>query len=309
MLAHDRGLAAGKERLMITRGSQMALYLTAHAIIEKGDRVAVEDPGYAPAWATFAQCGAKLLPVKADDGGICVDALEKLCARGKLKAVYVTPHHQFPTTASLKIDRRLRLIEMSNRYGFAIIEDDYDHEFHFASKSLMPLASYAGAANVIYISSLSKIVAPAVRIGYVLGPESLIQTMAGIRKLVDVQGDNVMEHAIAELMEEGAIRKHSRRAYNVYRERRESMKRLLLQHLGDKVDFTKPEGGLAYWVGKKRPRDTRGLAAQLLQKGVWVMPTEPFSFGGKALNALRLGYASLTETELESGLITINRLL
>jgi GntR family transcriptional regulator/MocR family aminotransferase len=151
----------------------------------------------------------------------------------------------------MKIDRRLKLIELSNRFGFAILEDDYDHEFHFSSKSLLPLASYKGAANVIYINSLSKIVAPAVRIGYVSGPAPFIQTMTTIRKMVDVQGDNVMEHAIAEMMEDGSIRKHARRAYNVYSTRRDKMEQLLEHYLGNKVAFAKPEGGLSYGYNYK----------------------------------------------------------
>jgi GntR family transcriptional regulator/MocR family aminotransferase len=93
MLAHDRGLAIDKENLLITRGGQMTLYLTAHTLIEKGYHIAVENPGYAPAWHTFTQCGAKLIPIKADGGGWCVVTLEKVCARTKIKAVYVTPHH------------------------------------------------------------------------------------------------------------------------------------------------------------------------------------------------------------------------
>lgn len=309
MLLHERGLNADTEKLCITRGSQMALYLTANVLLEKGDRIAVEDPGYAPAWNTFAQSGAKLIPVKVDREGICMDTLEKMCTKTKVKAVYVTPHHQFPTTVSMKIDRRLKLIELSNRFGFAIIEDDYDHEFHFSSKSLLPLASHEGAGNVIYISSLSKIVAPAVRIGYVMGPQGFTDSVATLRKVIDVQGDNVMEHAIAELMEEGAIRKHAKKAFGVYKERRENMEQMLEAYLGDKTTFKKPEGGLAYWVELNKQKDTSELAAQLLQKGVSVFPTEPFSFNGKPLNAIRLGYASLTAEELESGLKIISRLL
>lgn len=309
MLLHDRGLNTDKEKLCITRGSQMALYLTASTILETGDKIAVEDPGYTPAWNTFSQCGAKLLPVKVDQEGICIDTLEKLCKRSKIKAVYVTPHHQFPTTVSLKIDRRLKLIELSNRFGFAIIEDDYDHEFHFSSKSLFPLASHENAANVIYISSLSKIVAPAVRIGYVSGPEPFINAMAALRKSIDVQGDNVMEAAIAELMDEGAIHRHTKRAYRTYEERRENMESMLLKYLGNKVHFRKPEGGLAYWVQLRKPVDTGTLVSALLQKGVSAIPTEPFSFSGQPLNALRLGYASLTNAELEEGLNIMNKLL
>jgi GntR family transcriptional regulator / MocR family aminotransferase len=287
----------------------MALYLTACTLVEPGDHIAVEDPGYSPAWKTFEQAGARLVPIKTDDGGICIEDMEKVCLCTKIKAVYVTPHHQFPTTVTLKIDRRLKLIELSNRFGFAIIEDDYDHEFHFASKSLLPLASYDNAPNVIYISSLSKIVAPAVRIGYVLAPEAFINQMAAIRKMIDVQGDNVMEHAIAELMEDGAIGRHARRAYKVYAERRNLMEEMLNEYLGDKVSFTKPDGGLSFWVRLHKAANTEQLAARLLKKGVSVMPTESFSFSGTPLNALRLGYASLTAQELKDGLTIISKAL
>lgn len=309
MLLHDRGLNADMDRLCITRGSQMALYLTANALVDIGDYIAVEDPGYAPAWNIFAACGAKLLPVKVDEEGVCVETLERICTQKKLKAIYVTPHHQFPTTVSLKIDRRIQLIELSNRYGFAIIEDDYDHEFHFHSKSLLPLASLERAANVIYIGSLSKIVAPAVRIGYILASREFVDAVAQFRKVVDVQGDSVMEHAVAELMEEGAIRKHARRAYKVYEERRENMEKKLLQYMGDKIHFRKPDGGLAYWIELRSKKDTGELAAQLIAKGVSVIATEPFSFSGKPLTALRLGYASLTAEELEYGLKILSRVL
>ncbi|MBB5638189.1 GntR family transcriptional regulator/MocR family aminotransferase [Pedobacter cryoconitis] len=302
MLIHDRGVSVEPGQLCITRGSQMALYLIANVLIEKGDHIAIENPGYAPAWKVFERAGAKLIPVAVDENGICVDSLEVLCTQTKVKAVYVTPHHQFPTTVSMKIDRRLRLIELSNQYGFAIIEDDYDHEFHFSSKSLFPLASHQNALNVIYIGSLSKIVAPALRIGYVRASQKFIAALAALRKMIDVQGDNVMEHAVAELMEEGAVKKHAKKAYAVYKDRRDNMEGMLNTYLGSHISFKKPEGGLAYWIRFNENRNTVELAARLLEKGVSIIPTEPFSFHSDALNALRLGYASLTKDEMEMGL-------
>jgi GntR family transcriptional regulator/MocR family aminotransferase len=133
--------------------------------------------------------------------------------------------------------------------------------------------------------------------------------MAAIRKVIDVQGDSVMEHAVAELMQEGAIRKHARKAYSVYKDRRENMEKLLSHYLFEKASFVKPKGGLAYWVQLKQRIDTKHLAIQLLSKGVSVIPTEPFSFEMHKLSALRLGYASLTDTELENGLSIIGKLL
>ena len=302
MLSHDRGLNASAEQICVTRGSQMALYLTAHTLLKPGDHVAIENPGYVPAYETFKQAGARVHPVRVDEQGICVVRLEALCRRQKITAVYVTPHHQFPTTVTMKADRRLRLLELSNRYGFAIIEDDYDHEFHFGSRSMLPLAGDTQAGNVIYVGSLSKLVAPAVRIGYVSGPPEFVDSMARLRLLVDRQGDTVMENAVAELMTEGEIRKHARRALSVYRERRENMARSLDGYLGQNVSYHKPEGGLAYWLTWSGKPAAADLAQRLARKGVSVLPTERFFFDGKPKPALRLGYASLTPEEAEKGI-------
>lgn len=305
MLLHKRGMSVRKEDICVTRGSQMALYLSAQTLIRKGDIVAVECPGYQPAWEIFTHAGAKLISIQVDDKGMVIDDLEKHCRLKRIKAVYVTPHHQFPTTVSMKAERRLKLIELSNRYGFAIIEDDYDHEYHFDTRSLLPLASDEQAVNVIYISSLSKLVAPAVRVGYVTGPPAFIDSLAKLRAGIDRQGDTIMEQAIAELMEEGAVSRHARRALNVYRERRELMDEYLQTYLGREVEYEKPEGGLAYWVRFHHPVCTGDLSRKLLKKGVSILPTERFSFDGVPLNALRLGYGSLTPAELETGIRAI----
>lgn len=305
MLSHKRGMTTNFANICITRGSQMALYLTVNTLIKTGDHVAMECPGYLPAWQTFKNAGAQMITVSVDKKGLVVDELEQICKVKRLKAVYVTPHHQFPTAVSMKVERRLKLIELSNRYGFAIIEDDYDHEYHFETKSLLPLASEAQAVNVIYISSLSKLVAPAVRIGYVTGPAEFISSLSQLRSIIDRQGDVIMEQAIAELMENGAINRHAKRAYNVYKERREVMDQNLRRYLGDRITYRKPEGGLAFWIKFNHELSTEMLSSQLLKKGVSVMSTERFSFDGKSLNALRLGYASLTAAELEEGISTI----
>ncbi len=309
MLRYDRGMRTEAENICVTRGSQMALYLTAQTLVRPGDTVAVENPGYEAVWRSFRHAGALLEPVPVDEQGICTDALEKLCKRKPIKAVYVTPHHQYPTSVTLKAGRRMHLVQLSNQYNFAIVEDDYDHDYHFGQRSLLPLASCGQAANVIYISTLSKLVAPAIRLGYVAGPKDFIDSLANLRKLIDRQGDAVMEQAVAELLEEGEIRKHARRALNVYRERQEAMATYLHKYLGDQVTFQQPEGGLAFWVEFKKPTNITELAEALLKKGVKIASCGAYSFNGKPLNAVRLGYATLTIQELEKGIKTMASVL
>jgi GntR family transcriptional regulator / MocR family aminotransferase len=149
MLNFKRGMNVTINEICITRGSQMAMYLASHAIFSSGDCVLIENPGYKPAWDTFQNAGAKLLPVNVDKDGLIVEEVEEyLKNNNTIKAIYVTPHHQFPTTVTLSLKRRLQLINLSNRYGFYIIEDDYDNEFHFGQRPILPLSSFETAGKL-----------------------------------------------------------------------------------------------------------------------------------------------------------------
>ena len=134
MLSRLRGLAAAPENLLITRGSQQAIWLAAHALLRPGDRIGVEEFGYPPAWAAFRSAGAELVPLAVDHDGLRLDALENACAAGPLRALYLTPHHQYPTMVALSAQRRLRLLELARMHRCAVLEDDYAHEFHYQGR-------------------------------------------------------------------------------------------------------------------------------------------------------------------------------
>lgn len=141
MLNIERGLATTPNNICLTRGSQMAIYISAQLLAKPGDFVLVEELCYPPARLAFEQAGAIVIPIKIDQKGIQVDEVEKICRKTTIRAVYLTPHHHFPTTVSLTPDRRIRMISLAERHNFAIVEDDYDYEFHFAHQPLLPLAS------------------------------------------------------------------------------------------------------------------------------------------------------------------------
>jgi len=303
MLNYKRDLKLSPDQLCITRGSQMAMYLTAHSLLKPGDAVIVEDPGYKPAWKAFESAGAMLLPVAVDRDGLRIEAVAECLGRfNNIKAVYTTPHHQFPTTVTMSLQRRLELIELSTRYGFTIIEDDYDHEFHFEQRPILPVSSYAHAANFAYIGTLSKIVAPALRIGFLAGSGEFISRAAALRKIIDVQGDNIMEQAVLQLINEGEIRRHLRRTTALYRKKRDFFDALLHKFLDGKATWQKPEGGLAFWVVPEKPVNPEQISAKLLEQGILLQPPSQFSFGAPA-QGFRLGYASLSETQLEEGIV------
>lgn len=305
MLNFKRGMNVTPDEICITRGSQMAMYLASHCLFSKGDYIMVENPGYKPAWETFENAGAQLLPVSVDKDGLVVDEVEEyLKKHDTIKAIYVTPHHQFPTTVTLSLKRRLKLIELSNTYGFTIIEDDYDNEFHFGQRPILPLSSYSNAKNTIYIGTLSKIVAPALRIGYLVSNPETIEKVARHRKMIDVQGDNIMEEAVLQLINEGEIKRHLKRTTLIYKAKRDYFETICNKYLKDKTTFLKPEGGLAFWIVPNSPVNSYEIADKLLLKGIKIMTPEKFSFN-KPISGFRLGYASLTEQQIEEGIIEL----
>jgi GntR family transcriptional regulator/MocR family aminotransferase len=298
MLSATRGLAVEPSSILITRGSQMALALTARALTQPGDVIAVEHPGYRPAWEAFKIAGAEIVPVRVDEHGLDVEALQRLIVRRPIRAVYVTPHHQYPTTVTLSASRRILLRQLSARERFAIVEDDYDHEFHFSGRPVLPLACDDPAGLVIYIGTLSKVLAPGLRLGFIVAPADLIERLISYRSFIDLQGDAVMECAVAELIEEGLVQRHIAKTRRIYRRRLETLAAVLRTQLSDFVTFRKPRGGTAIWV---RTRDadtmTRWVEAARLT-GVAFDTGAPFTLPNATVAGARLGFACLNDHEL-----------
>jgi len=298
MLRSTRGMSAEPDDVVITRGSQMALYLAARVLLKSGDDIAVEDLGYPPAWEAFRQAGGRLVPVPVDEEGLRVDALEALARKGRLKAVYVTPHHQFPTMVTLTAGRRMALLELARRRRFAIIEDDYDHEFHYRGRPVLPLASADRWGVVIYVGTLSKVLAPGLRLGYVVAPRPVLEQMTTHRVYVDHQGDHVLERALADLMEDGEVQRHIRRARRIYLERQGAMVAALRSVLGDALSFEVPAGGTTIWARVAAGIDPAGWVARAAEKGVLFRPGVFFAADGRPRPFVRLGYAGLNGKEL-----------
>jgi GntR family transcriptional regulator/MocR family aminotransferase len=299
MLSSLRGVPAQPAQIVITRGSQMAVYLAAHALLRPGDAVAVEGLGYRPAWEAFRRAGARLLPVPVDSEGLDVDALAALCDREKIRAVYVTPHHQYPTTVTLHAARRLKLLELARARRILILEDDYDHEFHYDGRPILPLASADGAGVVVYVGTLSKILAPGLRTGYLVAPAPVIERVVALRTVIDRQGDQALEHALAALVEDGEVQRHARRARRVYLARRDKLMDLLRKEL-PQLTFEAPTGGIAIWA-RAEGVDVDAWAERCGQAGVVVHAGRRFSFDGRSRPFLRLGFAASDERELAEG--------
>jgi GntR family transcriptional regulator / MocR family aminotransferase len=214
-LRETRGLAITPDHILITRGAQMGIYLAAQLLIQPGDVVVVGDPGYMTATATFAQTGAHIVRIPVDDFGVQVDEIETLCQTRKIRAVYVIPHHHQPTTVTLRLERRLKLLSLAAEHHFAIIEDDYDYDFHYSSSPMLPIASLDTLGNAIYIGTLSKTLAPAIRVGFMVAPPPFVHAATHLRRRIDFQGDSVMEVALADLYKRRDPKRHQKNGQNV----------------------------------------------------------------------------------------------
>lgn len=298
-LRDSRGLPINIDNVLITRGTMMSIYLAVQCIVQPGETVVVGEVSYASCNLIMRQSGAKMLTVPVDEYGIDVEAIGEICRKTEVRMVYVTPHHQHPTTVIMPAERRLRLLQLARTYGFCILEDDYDFDFHYNSNPILPLAAADTGGNVLYVGSLSKVFSPALRVGYITGPAVVIEAMANLRRIIDRQGDNLLEAAVALLFKEGEMRRHLKKAQKVYHRRRDLFCDLLKTELGDVIDFAKPTGGLAVWAKFDPACSLPDLAPKVREKGLWISNGVHY---GPDLNATRLGFAAVNEEEIEKGM-------
>jgi GntR family transcriptional regulator/MocR family aminotransferase len=309
LLSHTRGLSTTIDDLVVTRGSQQALDLIARTLLSPGDVVGVEALGNPPSWYALRLAGAELEPIPIDDQGLEIDALEALLKRRTLRAVYVTPHHQFPTNRVMPPERRARLAALAAEHRFVIIEDDYDHEFHYEGDPVAPIAASAGGANVVYVSSLSKVLAPGLRVGFIVAPRPVLDRVVSFRAVTDMQGDATMECAIAELFEEGELLRHVGRMRTIYRRRRDALASALERHLGGVLGFHVPDGGMALWAALRAEIDLPRWERAGEELGVIFRGARIFDFRGQEQPFLRLGFTYHDEPELDEAAARMARAL
>jgi GntR family transcriptional regulator/MocR family aminotransferase len=304
-LRQTRGLAIGADEVLVTQGSQQAIYVAAAALLARGDRAAVEGLGYPPAWRALEAAGARLAPIPVDRDGARIDAL----ARRPPRALYLTPHHQYPTAVTLAASRRLELAALAGRHGAWILEDDYDGELHYDARPVAPLAADDPAGRVVHIGSLSKLLAPGLRLGYAVASADVIEALAARRRVIDRAGDVLAELAAAELLEDGELERHVRRVRRIYRGRRDAFVGALRGAIGERAAFDVPAGGMALWLRLGRGLDPATFAARCAAAGVAVGPAADYAFAGRPPAGARVCWAAHDERTLIAAAGRIGRVL
>ena len=289
-------------RILVTHGSQEGTFLTAQLLLRPGDKVAVDELGFPPAWDAFRAAGADLVPVRLDGHGMVPEALEAALSEEPVRLIYLTAHHQHPTTVTLPAARRLSIYELASRKGIPILEDDYDHEFHFRSHPIAPLASSDPCELVIYTSTLSKIMFPSMRLGFLAVPEAIYQPLVNLRAVMTRQNNIFLQDAVARWIDNGGFERHLRRMRRAYQERRDALVDALSagRSAGLPLDWSVPDGGMALWLDCGV--DSDAAAREASARKVLVTPESNFRFAGARTGThLRLGYASQTHQEIRAG--------
>lgn len=302
MLNMSRGLHADIENVCMIRGRQMGCFLVGRALIRTSDVVVMEQLCDQLAAEAFKSCGAKIETIALTSEGIDLDALDSLCKKMKIRAVYISPHYQIPTTVSMPMVNRRRLLALAELYDFLIIEDDHDFEFYYSNKPIMPIASLDKPNRVIYIGSLSNTISSALRVGFVVASREIIKHFSNEISMIDRQGNIVTELAIAELLQTGEINRHTLKIAKIYNERRAFITKLIRSELSEYVDFKMPDGGLALWliVNKKINMQTLQKDAEIEQ--VRIITGANYSLSGLSVSAIRLGFAKLNNDETSLGI-------
>lgn len=295
MLSGDRFMNCSAEQVCIVRGSQMGIYLTSRILDPSKGAIVMEDLCYLPARAAFESNGFKVLKCRLDDQGLDIDHLHELLAEHTVAAIYVTPHHQYPTTVCLPMDRRLALLELSKAHRFAVLEDDYDHEFHYETNPIPPLASLPNSENVVHIGSMSKVFAPGLRLGYIAADTRFIERAAQEIVLIDRQGNAVTELVLSSLMESGEVRRHIRKTRKEYEARRNFAAEEFVRVFGDQVSFTLPTGGMAIWVDISKLVQGRKLESL---PGKDSTLSSVYTDDQVAPTHLRFGFGALSQAEI-----------
>ncbi|PIF45911.1 GntR family transcriptional regulator/MocR family aminotransferase [Chryseobacterium sp. 52] len=308
-LNETRGLNTTLKNVLSVRGTLMGINTVCSGLIEPGDVIVSGFPGWGRAEANFAHAKAHHIMIPVDEHGLVVDELEKICKKRQVRMVYVTPHHHFPTTVPLRIDRRLELLRLAKEYQFIIFEDDYDFDFHYNHRPLLPLASADESDMVIYCGSFSKTLSPAFRMGYLVASENVIEYLSKIRLLLDRQGDHILDNAMGEILNDGTVQRYLRKTLVVYEERRNFFCQQLNDVLKDAVKFAVPAGGMSVWTKFDSSVNLEQLAKNALTKGLYLSDGKAHIYPQFNENALRLGFASPSIDELEKSVAILKQLL
>jgi len=297
-----RGVESSPERIVIVNGTQQALDLIGRVLLNPGDRVLIEEPGYTGARFAFTSAGAELVTAAVDNDGIQIP--KATAGRRSVRLAYVTPSHQFPTGVVLPVARRLELLNWASRVGAFVVEDDYDSEYRYDGPPLQALAGLDREGRVIYVGTFSKILFPALRLGYLVLPESLVEPIAAAKMFGDAGTATLEQLALADFIREGHFDRHLRRTNASNAARRNALVGAVRKEFGERAEVCGANAGLhlLVWIKGKRGGMIADVSRKAEMAGVGLYSVDLFYLKPPRRTGVVLGYASLREREIREGI-------
>ena len=312
------GIEITPENIMITSGSQQALDLLGKIFINPGDRILVESPTYLGALQAWNAYGAEYVTVPFDDDGMNTDALEEALRTGP-KFIYVLPNFQNPTGVTLSEERRHKLIELADRYGVPVIEDDPYGRLRYGGEHLPSVvvldsqfrdnkdSCYRG--NVIYLSTFSKILAPGLRLAWVIAPPEVIRKLVQAKQGADLHSATINQMVVYEVSRGNFLDKHVKMIRKVYSERRDVMLAAMDGYFPSEIDWTHPQGGLFLWGTLPEYLNSEEVLEAAVEQKVAFVPGAPFYPDGGGHNTMRINFSNATPEKIQEGIARLGRVL
>jgi GntR family transcriptional regulator/MocR family aminotransferase len=306
-LQDSRGVHCSPEQVVVVSGTQQAITLTAHVLLDPGDCAWIEDPGYPRATGAFRWAGAEAAPAPLDAEGLDLDAARARNADARL--AYVTPSHQYPLGMTMSLPRRLELLDWAEQSEAWILEDDYDSEYRYEGRPIAALQGLDDTGRVIYVGSFSKVLFPALRLGYLVVPEPLIEAFVGAKSLVDRCPPLVPQMVATDFIEEGYFTRHLRRMRTLYAERQSILINELNAKASDLLNVSSDEAGLHLTAFLKHDFDDQVVSSALQDRDVVAPPLSFYASRSLNRDGLVLGYAAVNENDIREGVDQIEETL
>jgi GntR family transcriptional regulator / MocR family aminotransferase len=294
-----RGVTCEASQVMIVSGSQQGLALTARVLLDTGDSVWTEEPGYLGGLRVFTAAGARLVPIPVDSQGLDVKAGIHRCREAR--AAFISPSHQFPMGKTMSFARRMLLLDWAARNGSWIIEDDHDSDYRFSTRPIGSLQGLDVNGRVIYVGTFSKILFPSLRIGYLVLPNDLVPAFTLVRFAFDIFPSTLNQAILADFIREGHLARHIRRMRMVYMNRREILSKEIRQRLGTSVEIVNSKAGFHAVILLPGGIQDQAVSNEAAKAGVAVLPLSICYQGHPGMQGLILGYGGVNQKQIQDG--------
>lgn len=302
------GVVCEPNNIVLTNGSQQALDLIGRVFIGPGDVIITGKPTYLGALQAWKVYRPKIVGIPVDDEGMQMDALAEALKTESPKFIYILPNFHNPMGVTLSLERRKQLVKLAAEYGTPIIEDDPYGELRFEGEDLPPII-VLHKENVLYLSTFSKILAPGIRLGWVVAPETIIKKLVQAKQATDLHTSTLIQMITHDIMTRGILKAHAKEIKRVYGERRHIMTTAMEEHFPQGVSWTKPEGGLFMWVRTPENIDCMQLLEKAVDNKVAFVPGTVFYPDGTGLNTLRLNFSNAKPEMIVEGIKRLGRVL